>query len=186
MLVYILLIAIISLQNTSAQIPSLTHDCPKVNVVQNFNVSAYLGKWYEQEKYPIIFELGGECITAEYTLKDDGTVKVFNKMTVAGFPSSIEGSATLNSTTGEAKLVVTFNVPIAVHSPYWVLSTDYTSYAVVWSCQDVLVASASTAWILTRDQNPPRSLIEKAENILKQQNISTTPLTKTNQNNCKK
>ncbi|CAH1110834.1 unnamed protein product [Psylliodes chrysocephalus] len=166
------------------QIPSIGHECLTPEVVQNFNVAAYLGKWYEQEKYPVIFEIGGRCITAEYSLKDDGTVRVFNKMIVGARTSSIEGSAKLNSTNGEAKLEVTFNVPFAVRSPYWVVSTDYTSYTVVWACQELFGITGSTAWILTREQNPPDSLIEKAYNILKKYQIKTQFLTKTDQKNC--
>lgn len=62
----------------TAQIPYFTQ-CPHVSVVPNFDVEAYLGLWYEQEKYPFIFQLGGKCVTAEYTLRPDGKVGVFNR-----------------------------------------------------------------------------------------------------------
>ena len=38
----------------------------------------YTGKWYEIEKYFAFFELGGKCITAEYTDFGNGTVGVLN------------------------------------------------------------------------------------------------------------
>lgn len=67
-----------TVSRVGAQIPFFT-SCPHVKVVQDFDVEAYLGLWYEQEKYPFIFQLGGKCVTAEYTLRPDGKVGVFNR-----------------------------------------------------------------------------------------------------------
>ena len=38
----------------------------------------YLGVWYEVYKFPDIFELGQRCVSANYTLKDDGHIRVDN------------------------------------------------------------------------------------------------------------
>ena len=38
----------------------------------------YLGRWYEIEKIPVSFEKGS-CIQANYSLKENGNVKVINK-----------------------------------------------------------------------------------------------------------
>merc|ERR1712168_717510 len=78
--------------------------CPQQNVEQNFDLSAYLGKWYEVQKYFAIFELGGKCVTAEYSLKDANTVKVLNSQVniLTNKPSDIEGDAVLaNPGSGE-------------------------------------------------------------------------------------
>ncbi|KAG5872377.1 hypothetical protein JTB14_018029 [Gonioctena quinquepunctata] len=91
-----------------SQIPAIGK-CPEVKVVQNFQVEKYLGKWYEQEKYPFMPEVGGKCISAEYSANPNGTVRVLNKQINAfGKPSSIEGNARLDSDNGEAKLLVSF------------------------------------------------------------------------------
>lgn len=37
-----------------------------------------MGLWYEAEKYPFIFEIGGKCITATYGPAEDGNVTVTN------------------------------------------------------------------------------------------------------------
>ncbi|KAG5872376.1 hypothetical protein JTB14_018028 [Gonioctena quinquepunctata] len=168
-----------------AQIPSIGK-CPEVKVVQNFQVGKYVGKWYEQEKYPFIFEIGGKCITAEYSANANGTVRVFNKqINLFGNPSSIEGNARLDSDNGEAKLLVVFpSVPVKVDAPYWVLATDYEQYAVVWSCSKIGPLVTEVAWILTRERNPPKDLIEKAYGVLDSQGISKKFLQKTNQVNC--
>lgn len=37
----------------------------------------YLGLWYEIEKLPAAFERG-QCIEAQYSLRNDGTIRVLN------------------------------------------------------------------------------------------------------------
>ncbi|XP_052562843.1 uncharacterized protein LOC120415597 [Culex pipiens pallens] len=75
-LVPLLLAAITQIAN--AQIVALGA-CPKVPQVADFNPQRYGGLWYEQEKYPFIFELGGKCVTAEYSLSADSTITVVNR-----------------------------------------------------------------------------------------------------------
>jgi apolipoprotein D and lipocalin family protein len=38
----------------------------------------YLGRWYEIEKIPVSFEKGS-CIQANYSLKENGNIKVLNQ-----------------------------------------------------------------------------------------------------------
>jgi apolipoprotein D and lipocalin family protein len=38
-----------------------------------------MGRWYQIESSPFIFELGDKCVTADYTLNSNGTVTVVNK-----------------------------------------------------------------------------------------------------------
>ncbi|CAL4060057.1 unnamed protein product, partial [Meganyctiphanes norvegica] len=49
--------------------------CPDPPVVQNFNLTGYLGRWYEVERMFNPFQYG-DCVIADYTLKEDGTVQV--------------------------------------------------------------------------------------------------------------
>lgn len=79
------------------QIPTFGR-CPDIPVVQNFDTKfvscwlilggssewnfcglQYLGKWYEIEKYFTVFEIGGVCITADYTDMGNGTIGVRNR-----------------------------------------------------------------------------------------------------------
>jgi apolipoprotein D and lipocalin family protein len=50
-----------------------------VKVVNNVNASQYLGTWYEIARLDQSFERGLEKITATYSLKDDGGIKVVNR-----------------------------------------------------------------------------------------------------------
>ncbi|CAH1106393.1 unnamed protein product [Psylliodes chrysocephalus] len=161
--------------------------CPDVQVVQNFDLYKYLGKWYEHAKYPNSFEKEGKCISAEYSKNDDGKVRVVNSMinNRTNEARSTEGSARLNSENlGEGKLLVYFKVA-AAEAPYWILDTDYANYAVVWNCwkspkQEV----RKTAWILTRSQNPSDNIINAAIAVMKKQNLDTDTLIRTDQKHC--
>ena len=56
------------------------HGYPKaVTPVKDFDIGRYLGKWYEIARLDHSFERGLEQVTAEYTLQDNGQVKVVNR-----------------------------------------------------------------------------------------------------------
>jgi apolipoprotein D and lipocalin family protein len=50
-----------------------------VKVVESVNASQYLGTWYEIARMDHSFERGLEKITATYTAKEDGGIKVVNR-----------------------------------------------------------------------------------------------------------
>ncbi|EGK96848.1 AGAP013318-PA [Anopheles gambiae str. PEST] len=141
---------------TSGQLvsPGVCQDFP---VHVNFDVPRYLGLWYEIRRYEQVFQRGGECVTAEYSLNDDGSVRVFNSMLVP--PGQVRQSdvgravvAFPDESPLEAKLNVTFDATATdISANYWVLGTDYDSYAVVWGCFGVgTTLRAESAWILSR------------------------------------
>ncbi|XP_012255906.2 apolipoprotein D-like [Athalia rosae] len=169
-----------------AQIPIIGL-CPSVDTVSNFTVSRYVGKWYEAEKYFTIFQFGGKCTTAEYALSENGSVTIRNSQisSLTGLASSIDGIARFVGRSDDAKFSVNFpSLPLSVDAPYWVLDTDYDSYAVVWSCTDYGFISARYAWILTRERNPPLSVVQGAYNVLDKNGLSRAFLLRTDQNNC--
>lgn len=102
-------------------------------VVQSVDLDRYLGTWYEIAHYPTFFQGGCASSVAEYSLRDDGTIRVFNRCLDAdgNQVDSIEGTARVVDPATNAKLVVTFpSAPFP--GPYWIIDLDenYT-YAVV-------------------------------------------------------
>ena len=67
---------------------------------------------------------------------------------------------------------------------YLILATDYSSYAVVWSCASLAVANLQFAWILTRKQVPDQSTIDTALAVFDSKGINRKRLRKTSQSNC--
>lgn len=104
------------------------------------DVSRYTGLWYQIASYfnPNIGDLAG--VTAEYTINQDGTVKVVNKGFVGdldGTPVMIEGIARVVDEETNAKLAVSFpEFGITEESEYWIIELgEYYSHAVVTNSQ---------------------------------------------------
>ena len=53
--------------------------CYPIEIVKNFNVDAYLGQWFEiRRDASTWYELFGECVNANYALKENGNLRVRN------------------------------------------------------------------------------------------------------------
>lgn len=111
--------------------------------VTQLDLNRYLGTWYEIARFDHSFERGIEYAQADYSLKEDGTIKVFNSGMKNGKFKSSTGKAFLPDTNTPALLRVSFFGPF--YSDYRVLmvSPDY-KYALVGS------GKAKYLWILSR------------------------------------
>jgi apolipoprotein D and lipocalin family protein len=101
-----------------------------LETVKNVDISKYLGKWYEIAAFPQRFEKGCSCTTAEYSIKENGTIEVKNSCIKKGKPSGATGKAFITDKKSNAKLKVQFFWPFK--GKYWIiaLAPDY-SYAMV-------------------------------------------------------
>ena len=111
------------------------------------DLQKYLGKWHELARYEASFQVGCEAVTAEYSLRDDGMVKVLNSChqdTPTGTLRSAEGKAKIVEGANGAKLKVSFFGPF--YGDYWVLdrAADYS-----WSI--VGEPSGKYLWLLSRN-----------------------------------
>ncbi len=127
------------------------------SVVQNFDLEKYLGKWYEIARYDHSFERGLSHVTANYSLRDDGKVRVENRgIKRVGTTSNAIGKAKLvdeDMPSSEGKLEVSFFLNF--YAPYNILMLDdnYT-YVLVSSGTDYL-------WILSRTPTLPPQTVQK-------------------------
>lgn len=184
MLHTLLLVSVFMVAGVLGQSP-FTGKCPKQDVVQNFDVNRYAGIWYENRNYFAIFQVGGDCVTATYSLQPNSdVVKVVNSQTILGFQNNITGTATITDPSkNEGKLSVAFFGQQADESNYWVLDTDYTSYTVVWSCQDrIFNLNTQFLWILTRERFPSAATIETALGVVRTRGLDESRLSLTTQN----
>ncbi|XP_039645803.1 apolipoprotein D-like isoform X2 [Perca fluviatilis] len=158
--------------------------CPQPPVQEDFNVTRYMGTWYEIEKLPAVFERG-KCNQATYSLLADGTVKVHNsELVLNGKINSIEGVAKVKNSSQPAILAVSFfkGVP---DSPYWVLDTDYQSYSLVYSCSDVFgLFHVDYAWILARTRVLTEDVISQLHDEMASAGVNLNRLTVSNQTGC--
>uniref|UniRef100_A0AAG5CZY5 Apolipoprotein D n=1 Tax=Anopheles atroparvus TaxID=41427 RepID=A0AAG5CZY5_ANOAO len=132
-----------------------------VTVLQDFQVDKYLGLWYDLEHYEASFEQNTDCVTAEYSRYEDGSIRVFNSAVrlTDGLLYAVDGKAVLSYPDVdmlEAKLNVSFYGAPNDESNYWVLDTDYDNYALVWSCEPIGgERSLEYYWLLSRTPTMP-------------------------------
>ncbi|CAG4957186.1 unnamed protein product [Colias eurytheme] len=132
-----------------------------IPVVANFDVAKYSGTWYQIQRYPQRFE-SGDCTGARYTLNGN-VVTLLNWQRIDGVLDTIEGNATIISADGSAKLRVTLPSRAPNASPddvniseLYVLTTDYETYSLVYSCVNVdAYHRAIGAWKLSRTRSMP-------------------------------
>lgn len=137
-------------------------------VIQGFELSRFLGKWYEIARFEHIFERGMQAVTAEYSIRSDGKVRVINR----GHRGAMDGS--LAQVVGKAKLGapknpnrpgylrVSFFGPF--YTPYYILALDADyRYALVGGKKQKYL------WILSREPQLPQDitqgLITKAKEL---------------------
>jgi len=151
-----------------------------VETVDYVDVERYTGLWYQIASYfnPNIGNLAG--VTAEYTINQDGTVKVVNKGFVgglAGTPVMIEGVARVVDETTNAKLAVSFpEFGITEESEYWIIELgEYYSYAVVTNSQ------RSSLFILNRRPTMEESVYQDIIDRLAMQCFDPEQIIKTPQ-----
>jgi lipocalin len=68
------------------------------SVVKELKLEKYLGTWYEIARFPHSFEKNLQGVTATYSLRKDGKIKVVNQ----GYKGSINGP--LSTAVGKAKI----------------------------------------------------------------------------------
>jgi len=140
----ILAIAAILILNSCASMPK------KAKPVNNFEVNRYLGVWYEIARFDFRFEKDLDNTTAQYSLDENGNVKVLNR----GYNyktkewKSAKGIAKFRGDKNIAALKVSFFGPF--YAGYNILAID-NNY------QYALVAGKNLdyLWILSRGKSIP-------------------------------
>jgi apolipoprotein D and lipocalin family protein len=114
--------------------------------VESFDTARYLGKWYEIARLDHSFERGLDHVTAEYTMRDDGGLRVINK----GYSSEdkewkeAEGKAYFVDDSSEGHLKVSFFGPF--YGSYVVFELDKDNYQYAF----VAGYNKSYLWLLSR------------------------------------
>ena len=116
---------------------------PKVDntPVAALDLNRYLGEWYEIARFDHSFERGVEQAKANYTLNEDGTIKVVNSGIKDGKPKTAIGKGKRTDT--PALLRVSFFGPFYADYRVMMIDEGYT-YALVGS------GSADYLWMLSR------------------------------------
>jgi apolipoprotein D and lipocalin family protein len=124
--------------------------------VGDFRLEKYLGTWYEIARLDHSFERGLTRVTADYSLRDDGGVRVLNRGYSArdGARKEAEGKAYFVNRSDQGYLKVSFFGPF--YGSYIVLALDHEGY------QYSLVSGPdkSYLWILARRPKLDKAVLD--------------------------
>ena len=110
----------------------LTAACKGPETVSYVDVERYMGQWYQISAYETSFNEGLVGVTADYTLLEDGTVRVYNRGyqgSLQGPVDDITGTAKVVDKASNARLKVTFpDVPNFPWANYLIVVLDSENY----------------------------------------------------------
>ncbi|WP_422624410.1 lipocalin family protein [Pseudoalteromonas rubra] len=143
-----------------------------VQPVGNFELNRYLGKWYEIARLDHSFERGLTRVTAQYSMREDGGVKVINR----GFNATenqwreAEGKAFFVNQDDEAYLKVSFFGPF--YGAYVVFELDHDNY------QYAFVSGPDTEylWLLSRTPQVDQAITDKFVSMAAERGFDTDAL----------
>ena len=159
----------------TASVTANAADAKPVETVPRVDLNKYLGKWYEIARFPAFFQKNCYASTAEYSLRDDGDIRVINschKGSRDGKLKVSEGKAWVTDKETNAKLKVMFVWPFS--GKYWVidLGAGY-EYAVVGE------PDRDYLWILSRTPEMDPEVYSGILDRLKAQGYDTSKLIRT-------
>ncbi|MDC8829899.1 lipocalin family protein [Alteromonas gilva] len=127
-----------------------------VTPVSGFDAKRYLGQWYEIARFDHSFERGLSQVTANYSMRDDGGIKVINR----GYNAETnqweeaEGKAYFVEDDSTGHLKVSFFGPF--YASYVIAELDQEGY----TYSLVTGPDKSYLWILARTPHPSEQTIE--------------------------
>ncbi|MBN3494638.1 lipocalin family protein [Vibrio neptunius] len=144
----------------------------EVKPVQNFDINRYMGNWYEIARLDHSFERGLSKVTAQYSLKDDGGVKVINR----GFNAQLnewkeaQGKAYFVRDSDQGYLKVSFFGPFYGSYVVFELEKDNYDYAFVSGPDNEYL------WLLARSNTVEQAVIDKFISMSNERGFDTSRL----------
>lgn len=148
-------------------------------VVEHLDIERYLGTWYEIARFDHSFERGLVGVTANYSMRDDGKIKVVN----SGYKGSLEGK--FSEAIGKAK-IPNPNIPAKLKvSFFWIFYGDYFVMELDKDYQWAVIGSSSDKylWILSRSPMMENNLYSELLKNLTKRGYDVSKLIFVKQNN---
>ncbi|XP_047471143.1 crustacyanin-A2 subunit-like [Penaeus chinensis] len=151
--------------------------CPDYFPKQDFVLSSYLGLWYEHQRFDNGFEMGLDCAKAEYTDLGDGFFELHNSGRKEG--DLFAESFAVGYELAPGHIVADFEG----HDPvnYFVLDTDYETFAAVYNCVQLGEVMYEYAWMFTRQTSVSEDLIAKIRQVFVENGVDVNLFQVTNQ-----
>ena len=142
-------------------------------VVKTLDLDRYLGTWYEIARYDHRFERGLVGVTANYSMRDDGKIKVIN----SGYKDSLTGK--YSEATGKAKIPDPVNEPAKLRvSFFWNFYGDYFVLELEENYKWAIIGSGSDKylWILSRSPKMDNTEYEECLDKLRKRGYDVSKL----------
>ncbi|EFX76183.1 hypothetical protein DAPPUDRAFT_306286 [Daphnia pulex] len=133
-------------------------DCPKYPTQPSFNPAQFITtRWYEISRYPSTFEDDTRCSLIDIRPSKQGALK----MSFKGI-SNIDNAVTIAAGNayfdyGELSKflvqmpIVSWNATVDIR--FWIIATDYTNYALAWSCDPLCTGyRREQLWLLGKQK----------------------------------
>ena len=145
--------------------------------VEQLDITRYAGTWYEIARLPNRFEKGLECVSATYTLRDDGKITVQNRgVSIEDHSkvSDIKGVAWVPDSSKPGQIKVQFFWPFA--GKYWVIALDENyNYALVGD------PSRKFLWVLSKSKSLDEQIYDDLIKTAKKYGFAVEDVIKVNQ-----
>ncbi|MBI9019845.1 MAG: lipocalin family protein [Verrucomicrobia bacterium] len=126
-----------------------------IEPVTGFDLPRYLGTWYEIVRLDHSFERGLSHVSAEYSMRPDGGVRVLNKGRDATDWKTAEGRAYFVGDAGTGHLKVSFFGPF--YGAYIIFDLDKENYQTAYVCGP----NRKYLWLLSRTPVLPQDEIDR-------------------------
>ncbi|WP_396169074.1 lipocalin family protein [Flavobacterium sp.] len=157
------------------------HSCSSIpkgaKAVQGFEKEKYLGHWFEIARLDFVFEKNLNNTTADYSLNDNGSIKVVNRgyNYIKNKSAESIGKAKFVVDVTEGRLKVSFFGPF--YSGYNILALDSEyKYALV------VGKNLKYMWLLSREKTMPEAIKNDYLKIAKDLGYDTSALIWVNHN----
>ena len=143
-----------------------------VTPISEFELSRYLGTWYEIARLDHSFEEGLSEVTAQYSMREDGGVRVLNRgySQTEGQWEDAEGKAYFVNTPDEGYLKVSFFGPF--YGSYVIFDLDRENYQYAF----VSGPDLSYLWLLSRTPQVAPELLERFTSMAAERGFATDEL----------
>ncbi|CAG5024496.1 unnamed protein product [Parnassius apollo] len=164
--------------------------CPVVEPMPGFEMNKLLGVWYVIQKT----STASHCITYNFTKTDEpGTYEIDQVsqhfllgLTPLEHDYRYKGVLTVPDPAVPGRMKVRFPLSVAGSASYTVLSTDYTTYAAIFTCQKLAFAHRRSATILSRTKELDKMYVDKMRTKLASFGVDPYDLSIITQNGCPK
>ncbi len=142
-----------------------------IEPVDNFELNRYLGDWYEIARLDHSFERGLEAVKAEYSLRDDGGIRVINsgRDSKSQVAQQAEGRAYFVEEPNLGHLKVSFFGPFFGSYVIFELDENYQYAFIAGNSRDYL-------WLLARTPEVSEELIDQFISRASQLGFDTSQL----------